>query len=257
MNKDNQTIHDFDYSLICEYFSSTDRQGPGSEETTLQALSFIDDLDNHSTIADLGCGTGTPTITLAQHTLGKITALDLFPAFINRLNERCRAKHLEQRVNGIVGDMRNLPFDKSSLDLIWSEGAIYNIGFRRGLAEWRRFLKPNGFIAITDATWLKQEQPAEIKDFWNEAYPEIDTLENKVSQMEAAGYTVIATITLPSHCWIDNYYSPQRIIQQNFLKRHSDNPAAADLVENQRREAELYLRYQHYYGYVFYIGRKC
>ena len=72
-----------------------------------------------------------------------------------------------------------------------------------------------------------------------------------------AGYTVIATFTLPSHCWIDNYYSPQRIIQQNFLKRHSDNPAAADRVENQRREAELYLRYQHYYGYVFYIGRKC
>ena len=42
MNNDNNTILGFDVNLICEYFLSTERQGPGSPEVTLKALSFID-----------------------------------------------------------------------------------------------------------------------------------------------------------------------------------------------------------------------
>lgn len=30
-NQENNSIHDFDFSLICEYFSLIKRQGPGSE----------------------------------------------------------------------------------------------------------------------------------------------------------------------------------------------------------------------------------
>lgn len=39
---DDQTksIHECDFSLICEYFSMLERQGPGSREMTLRALSF-------------------------------------------------------------------------------------------------------------------------------------------------------------------------------------------------------------------------
>ena len=114
-----------------------ERQGPGSPEMTLKALSFIDNLTNQSFIADIGCGTGGQTINLAKNTKGNITALDLFPDFINILN--CKVTHLgmENRVKGIVGSMTDeLPFDVDSLDLIWSEGAIYNIGFERGLKEW-------------------------------------------------------------------------------------------------------------------------
>jgi hypothetical protein len=44
MNKEKQTIHEFDVSVIYEYFSNTERQGPGSSEETLKALSFIDGL---------------------------------------------------------------------------------------------------------------------------------------------------------------------------------------------------------------------
>lgn len=62
--------------------------------------------------------------------------------------------------------MDNLPFQDEELDLIWSEGAIYNIGFERGMYEWNRFLKKNGFIAVTEASWFTPERPAEIEDFW-------------------------------------------------------------------------------------------
>lgn len=68
MSNDIKTIHEFDFNLICEYFSNVERQGPGSPEITLKALSFIDNLTPHSLIADIGCGTGGQTITLAQTT---------------------------------------------------------------------------------------------------------------------------------------------------------------------------------------------
>ena len=104
---------------------------------TLKALSFIDNLTDRSLIADLGCGTGGQTMTLAQHAPGHITGLDFFPGFIDRFNDNARKLNLQDRVEGIVGSMDNLPFGEGELDLIWSEGAIYNIGFERGLNKWR------------------------------------------------------------------------------------------------------------------------
>lgn len=71
MSKENNTsIHDFDFNLICEYFSNVERQGPGSPEVTLKALSFIDNLTDKSLIADIGCGTGGQTMVFAQHAPG-------------------------------------------------------------------------------------------------------------------------------------------------------------------------------------------
>ena len=64
MSNENKTIHEFDFNLICEYFSNVERQGPGSPEATLKALSFIDNLADNSRIADLGCGTGGQTMIL-------------------------------------------------------------------------------------------------------------------------------------------------------------------------------------------------
>ena len=250
------SIHEFDFSLICEYFSSISRQGPGSDESTQRALSMIHDLGADSVIADLGCGCGSQTLQLALHTQAKVKALDLFPLFLDRLKERCRKVGVSDRVEAIEGDMCNLPFEKASLDVIWSEGAIYNIGFKRGITEWREYLKPDGWLAVSEASWLTDSRPSEIEDFWNEAYPEIDTIANKVQQLHDAGYRDIRTFVLPTECWTDNFYQPQKEAQRLFLERYPDNKTAAELVANQRHEAELYSRYSDYYGYVFYVARR-
>ena len=117
-------IHEFDFALICEYFSYLDRQEPGSEVVTIKALSFIDNLTPQSVIVDLGCGTGGQTLTLGMNTLGQITGLDLYPEFIEIFNRNSSRLNLLLRVKGIVGSMDNLPFEKESIDLIWSEGFI-------------------------------------------------------------------------------------------------------------------------------------
>jgi ubiquinone/menaquinone biosynthesis C-methylase UbiE len=190
MNDENKSIHEFDFSLICEYFSMLERQGPGSREMTLRALSFIGSLTDTSRIADIGCGTGGQTMVLAQNVPGRITGVDLFPDFIKLFNRNAEQQGLSDRVKGIVGDMAKLPFDEATLDLIWSEGAIYNIGFERGLTEWRRFLKPGGYIAVSEASWFTPERPAEIETFWNNEYPFIDTVPNQMAMMKNIGMSV-------------------------------------------------------------------
>ncbi|WP_320053156.1 class I SAM-dependent methyltransferase [uncultured Acetobacteroides sp.] len=256
MSNENKSIHEFDFSLICEYFASVDRQGPGSPEVTIKALSFIDNLTNESHIADIGCGTGGQTMVLAQHTSGTITAIDLFPLYIDRLNENAGRLNLQNRVKGIVGSMDNLPFWDEELDLIWSEGAIYNIGFERGLNEWRKHLKTGGYIAVTEASWFTDERPIEIDEFWKDAYLEIDTIPSKVAQLQKAGYMPVSTFILPENCWTEHFYVKQEAMQKIFWEKYAGNKTAEDLVANQRHEALLYSKYKEYYGYVFYIGKK-
>ena len=256
MSNENKSIHEFDFNLICEYFSSIERQGPGSPEVTIKALSFIDNLTVNSRIADIGCGTGGQTMVLAQNSKGNITGVDLFQKFVDIFNSNATKLDLQGRVKAIVGSMDNLPFRDKKFDLIWSEGAIYNIGFERGLAEWNRFLKKGGYIAVTEASWFTQERPAEIEKFWVDAYPEIDTIPNKVAIMQKAGYVPVATFILPENCWTDHFYVPQVTAQEQFLKKYAGNKTAEDLVANERHEAQLYAKFKEFYGYVFYIGKK-
>jgi len=256
MSNENKTIHEFDFNLICEYFSGIERQGPGSQEVTIKALSFIDNLTNQSHVADIGCGTGGQTMTLAKHAPGNITGVDLFPSFIDLFNKNAVKLNLQNRVNGIIGSMESLSFQNEELDLIWSEGAIYNIGFEKGLKEWNKFLKKGGYIAVSEASWFTEKRPVEIEEFWQNAYPGIDTIPNKVMQLQKAGYVPVANFILPENCWTENFYVPQVKAQEIFLKKYKGNKTAEEFIANERYEAELYAKYKEYYGYVFYIGKK-
>ena len=256
MDNEIKTIHDLDLNMIYEYYSNTERQGPGSPEITLKALSFIDGLTEKSKVADIGCGTGGQTMVLAQNTACEIIGIDLWADFINQFNQNAQNKNLQDKVKGVVGNMENLPFQEEELDLIWSEGAIYNIGFERGLNEWRKFLKQGGYIAVTENTWFTEERPAEIQDFWQKAYPEIDTIPNKVAQMQKAGYLPIAAFVVPETCWTDYYYAQVPQMEKSFLKKYNGNKSAEELIRSERYEVDLYRKYKAFYGYMFYVGKK-
>lgn len=256
MSNENKNIQGIDVNLICDFFLNTERQGPGSPEATLKALSFIDNLTGESRIADLGCGTGGQTMILAQQAPGHITGLDFFPGFIDRFNDNARKLNLQDRVTGIVGSMDALPFREEELDLIWSEGAIYNIGFVRGLNEWRKYLKTGGYIAVSESSWFTGERPAEIHDFWMSVYPEIDTIPRKVAQIQEAGYIPVVTFILPEICWTEHYYTPLAKVREEFCQKYAGNKIVEELMRFQHHEAELYYKYKEFYGYVFYIAKK-
>lgn len=134
---------------------------------------------------------------LARHLDGTITAVDLLPAMIEGLRARMKRMGLGDRVTALVGSMDELAFGDEELDLIWAEGSIYNIGFERGLTEWRRFLKPGGVIAVTECSWLAPSRLPETA-YIRENFPDIDTPAAKVRILEKAGYVPLAHFVLPA-----------------------------------------------------------
>ncbi len=249
------SINDFDSSLVTAYFGALPRQGPGSEAATLCALEYTGSLPADARIADLGCGTGASTRVLARYTDARITALDACPDFVAQLRQTAQKEGWGSRLQAIVGTMEAPPFD-GLFDLIWSEGAIYNIGFERGIKAWKRYVKPGGYLAVTEISWLTEERPAEIEAYWQSAYDGMDTVAHKVGQLQTQGYRPVATFVLSRDCWTDNYYLPQRQVQRRLLETYPGNARVKAFIENQRLEAALYDRYNAYYGYVFYIAQR-
>ena len=242
--------------LLYESHMGLERQGPGSPEMTIKALNFLDNTNEISQVLDLGCGTGGQTMILAQNITGNITGVDLYPDFINVFNNNAKKSGLQERVKGIVAPMENLPFQKGEFDLIWSEGAIDNIGFEKGLTYWHGFLKENGHIAVTCPSWFTDERPAEIEKFWADAGSGLDTIGHNISIMQKSGYRLVAAFALPENCWTNNYFIPREAAERALLEKYPGNKIVEDYIEEEKYEIELYSKYNQYYGYVFYIGKK-
>ena len=242
--------------LLVEAHAGLERQGPGCAEETGRALAFLGDLDLIANAADLGCGTGAQTLLLAQHLKGSGVGLDLFPAFVDVLNGQAREQGVAHRVRGVVGSMDDLPFQREALDLIWSEGAIDNIGFERGLAYWHGFLKQGGYVAVTCPSWLTDEHPAVIERFWADAGSRLDSVAYNIEALQRCGYQFVAAFALPETCWTDEYFTPREAALEGLLRKYPGNEIVEAFVADNRHEVELYLEYKQHYGYVFYLGRK-
>ncbi len=244
--------------ILIETHIGLDRQGPGSAEATLKALSFIENPDAIQRAADMGCGTGGQTMELARHIKGRVTGLDISPGFIGAFNENAKKLGFGDRVGGIVGSMDVLTgvFAKEELDLIWSEGAIDGIGFEKGLRHWHDYLRRGGYVAVTCPSWLTAEQIPEVEKFWGDAGSGLDAVGDNISAMQSCGYSFVAAFALDERCWTENYFIPRAEKEAELLKKYAGNALVEDSVSNSRYEAELYAKYKQYYGYVFYIGRK-
>ncbi len=232
-------------------------KAPGSDEATAFALTLSElESGRGLKLADIGCGTGASTLVLASALDADITAVDLFPAFLDELQRRAEAVGVADRITCSAASMDDPSFDEGSLDAIWSEGAIYNIGFENGIRQWRRSLKPGGILAVSELTWLTNERPSELTKHWNREYPEVATASEKMRQLEAAGYIPVGYFPLPKECWLDHYYWPLQAGFDGFLERHSGHALAREIIDAEEAEIRLYERHADYVSYGFYIARR-
>ncbi|MCF7981118.1 MAG: methyltransferase domain-containing protein [Pseudomonadales bacterium] len=207
-------------------------------------------------IADIGCGTGASTILLAKALVADITAVDFLPEFLDELQARASVHGVADRITTLNCSMDALPFEEGEFDVIWSEGAVYNMGFEAGVSAWRRFLKPGGKLIVSEITWLSETRPTELQSHWESEYPEIDVASAKIGILGRHGYSPEAYFVLPAHCWLDNYYGPMRRQFDAFLERHGASDEAAAIVEVEQHEIALYEKYRDYYSYGVYVSRK-
>ncbi len=243
------TLPPFFYQI----FESLPRQGPGCAGATKHVFSLIPSLTDGAKILDIGCGSGTQTCDLAGLTTGIITAVDNHQPFLDTLNARAKEAGLQGRIRTVNASMDALPFEPGQFDLIWSEGAIFIVGFENGLCTWKPFLKKGGYMVVSDADWFEPNPPAELVQWWeSEGYLPVSEDEMK-GRVNRAGLRLVATYRLPEAGWWENYHVPMLARIVELKKTHGSDPADAALLNALEHEAEMYLKYKRYYGYTFFV----
>ncbi len=246
-----------DYKLLIDLHKQGRRQGPGGDAETELALNLaMVDRAAPLRVADIGCGTGASTILLARLLNARITAVDFLQDFLDVLAERAECTGVADRISTLACSMDNLPFADEELDVIWSEGAIYNIGFEKGVADWRRYLKAGGLLVASEITWITDSRPAELQNHWDGEYPEIDVASAKIRILEKHGYSPVGYFVLPEHCWLDQYYRPMQARFEDFLNRNENSEEARAIVNAEQREIDLYETYKAHISYGVYVARK-
>lgn len=241
--------------IFFEIHSGLTREAPGDSQSTKKAFSMIAGIGPDAVALDIGCGPGGQTIDLVKISDWQIVAVDMSLTYLISLRERAAREKVADRVHAVNGDMLALGFREAAFDVVWAEGSIYIIGFERGLIEWKRFIKPGGYLAVTEVSWLRADPPDELKKYWAESYPAIQDIGENLKLIERSGYEIAGHFVLPESAWWDHYYSPIEIKLASLRSRRADDKAALEAIETELEEIDLYKRYSQYYGYVFYVAR--
>jgi len=245
--------------------ASLPRLGPGDEASTKRALdTVLAAMSRHEgeaparpiRILDIGCGNGAGTICLARHVKGSILAGDNHQPFLDELQRRAAQAGVSEKIQVLQRDMRTLAKDEGLFDLIWSEGAIFVVGFREGLSAWHSLLAPGGGLAVSEVAWLRPDPPAECREFWTGVYPGMANVAAHLAIIEACGYEVLRHFVQPESAWWEPYYHPLGERLCILRNRYTGNTERLSVIESIQMEIDIYRQYSAYCGNVFYIMRR-
>jgi len=242
-------------NIFFEIHTDLPREGPGRDKYTARAFRMLPRLESPR-ILDIGCGPGGATMELARLSGGHVIGIDIHQPYLDRLSQKIEEAGFSDRVEAVNCSMFEMPFPEESFDVIWAEGSIYLVGFERGLKEWRRLIKPNGFLVVHEVTWLRSKPPQEITDYWQQLYPAIKTVAENLELIANFDYDLIGHFTLPEDAWWTEYYGPLEERLGELRRKYADDADALAVLDEEQREIEMYRKYQQWYGSVFFVMQR-
>jgi SAM-dependent methyltransferase len=235
-------------------FADMDKLSPGDDSLSLYVLRSLPE-HRFEIVVDAGCGAGRQTFVLADELKTPIHAVDSYQPFLDRLKRRAQEKGIAQLVSTHCMDMKDIPGVFPTIDLLWAEGAAYNIGFANALAIWAKAIRPNGFAVVSELCWLRGHKiPDAITEFFRSGYPEMQSVEQNIEIAEEAGYKLFNTYRLPKETWVEDYYDILEPRAKSLLN-HSD-VAVRDFAVETLKEIETFKISEDSYGYVFYLFQR-
>jgi ubiquinone/menaquinone biosynthesis C-methylase UbiE len=241
--------------IFFEIHQDLPREGPGRDKYTGKAFNILPSLGKPR-ILDVGCGPGGPTVKLANLSQGQIIGIDTHQPYLKKLQRKIERANLAGNISAIKASMFNFPFKDESFDIVWAEGSIYIIGFPQGLREWQRLIRPRGYLVVHEMTWLQPDPPEEINRYWQEMYPGICTIEENIKHIANGGYLMIDYFPLPEDAWWIEYYGPLEERIQKLREKYRADDEALRVLDEEQREIEMFKKYNHWYGSVFFIMQK-
>jgi len=246
---------EIDWELLLDIHKDMPRQGSGRDEYTQKAFEMIPKI-RQPKILDIGCGPGMQTIKLAKLSNGEVIGIDIFEQYLDQLRELIKKEELEGKVKADKQSMFQITYPKEYFDILWAEGSIFIIGFEKGLQEWKKYIKPKGFLSVHEMTWLQDNPPKEIKDYWMRVYPGINTIDGNKKIIKKSGYKLLGYFPLPEDAWWDFYYNPLQNRLEILKIKYKDNPEALEMIAESQLEIDLLKKYNKNYGSVFYVMQK-
>jgi ubiquinone/menaquinone biosynthesis C-methylase UbiE len=241
--------------IFSELHTDLPREGPGCNESTRKAFLQLPSLPNSARLLDIGCGPGIQTIELAsllEGNGGELVATDIIEGYLRDLELNLVDGGM-QNATCEVADMFNLNYENNSFDIVWAEGAVFIIGFEKGLSEWKRLLRPNGFVVVSELSWFTEDPPQETRSFWTTAYPNMKTIDENIMVAKSCGFDVVNHFSLPESGWFDDYYGPLESRIGNLQEKYSESQEVVSQLQGCMLEIDMYKEYSEHYGYEFYI----
>ncbi len=237
--------------MLVALYTGLDRLGPGDDAFAAEVLDALPPGPEHPRIADLGCGTGAGALLLAGRFGSRVIAVDDQQAFLDELSRRAGDAGLQAWIEPRRADMAAPGITPGSLDLIWSEGAAYAMGFATALGAWRPLLRPGGLAAVSELSWWGADIPAEAQSYWAAAYPDMMDEEANAARARDAGFEVLGVRRLPPEAWRRSYSAPLAA----RLDAYSADTALAPVIAESREEIDMQARHGDAFGYSFYLLR--
>lgn len=245
------------HDIYNDIYAGLPKAAPGDDVYTVHAWTRLREMPEHPELLDLGCGPGRQTLALASATDARITAVDVYPPFLERLGYEMHLRNLEKQITIMQADMNSLPFSPESFDVIWAEGALYNMGFDHGLSAMKPLLRSGGWLVASELCWLDEVNISdEAADFFATEYPGIRRNHQNVEAIERAGYEPAGSLILPEDSWWEGHYTPIEARLGSLAEQYTGDSEALEILDGYRREIELYRNHSSEYAYVFYIMRK-
>ncbi len=201
---------------------------------TRRAFQMIPKIEKTS-ILDLGCGSGTPSLELLRLCDGYVTGVDLDQTLLEAFERRSKEVGVSERVTTIQCSLHELDFVEESFDIIWCEGAISVVGFEKGLKEWKRFLKAKGFLAVHDSQ----------KD-----------VKQKAELISECGYDLIGQFEVPYVAWLKEYIEPLEEHLGTLESLHAEKVTTLQEFKALMSEIDSFKRNPETNASVFFVMQK-
>lgn len=115
-------------------------------------------------VLDAGCGRGNHVQLFAEACPGgRVTALDLEPAVLDRIRARFDGTALAERVVGQAGDVASMPLADATFDVAWSSHTLHILADPvLGARELRRVTRPGGLVVVREDTYSVRLLPPDL-----------------------------------------------------------------------------------------------
>ncbi len=170
----------------------------GMAKTTEWMAQQVQNLNSDFRVLDLGSGYGPAARHLAGKYGAHVTCLNISEEQNQENERRNRQQGLNNLIEIVFGNFKDIPFDDSSFDLVWSQDALFHSdGQDRVLEEAYRVLKPGGQLLFMDILQADDCPDGALKDALgrvNIHHERLGSFQSYTSQAESLGFETINVI---------------------------------------------------------------